>query len=107
MLRKVLFAFVMVILCVAFATADTITGKVTKIDEKGVTVATKDNKEGKAYEFAKEWKLFLATKDAKEELTGDAKAARIKAIAEKGSGATIETNKDGKVTEVTIKGKKK
>ncbi len=106
MLRKCLFAMVMMVLCFSFVAADTIKGKITKVDEKSVTI-TEKGKDAKAYNFAKDCKFCKKTKDGKEEIKGGAKAEVFSKISDKGLNATIETNNAGEVIEVILAGKKK
>jgi hypothetical protein len=110
MLRQALFAFVMLGLCLAFAAAETIKGKVTKIDDKGVTVVNKANKDGKTFSFAKDCKFCKeVTKDdktEKEPLKEGAKADVFTNIG-KGVNATLTTNDAGEVTELVLTAKKK
>lgn len=104
---KILVAMLMVVMCFGFVAADTLKGRITKIDGNSVTFASGDEKDGKAYDFAKDVKFFVEKKGVKSDLEGGASAKVFKKIGEKGVSATIET-KDGKVTEVTVKaGKKK
>ena len=107
MLRKCLVALAMLVLCFTFVAADTIKGKITKIDDKSVTVANKKDKDGKAYDLAKDCKFYTQKGDAKEEIKDGAKADVFKNISDKGiGGVTITTGTDGKVTEVIIAKKK-
>lgn len=109
MLRKGLFAIVMLVLCFTFVTAETIKGKITKIDDKSVTVTTKDNKDGKSYDLAKDCKVCKSgkEKDSKEEIKDGLKSEDLTKLPAKGLNATITTNDAGKVTEILITGKKK
>jgi hypothetical protein len=116
MLRKCVFAFVLVAFSVGVLSAAELTGVITKVDGTKITF-----KEGKKGEF-KEAKTFTVTKDAKV-MKGGKKGAEptalsgglgndmFKAIdAEKGVRARITTNDSGQVTEIVIlggKGKKK
>jgi hypothetical protein len=96
----------MLVLCLGFVAADTLKGRITKIDEKSVTFAAADEKDGKAYDFAKDAKFYQTKKGVKEELKDGPKSEVFSKIGKKGLNATIETNKDGKVTEVVLTGKK-
>jgi hypothetical protein len=101
MLRKILVAVSMLVLCFTFVAAETIKGKITKIDEKSVTIEAKGS-DAKAYDLAKDCKFYKKTKDAAKE---EVKAGDVK-IGKKGSAAEITTNADNKVTEVIIVSKK-
>ncbi len=103
---KSLVALLMLVMCFGFVAADTLKGRITKIDEKSVTFAVGDEKDGKSYDLAKDAKFYIEKKGAKSDLEGGASAKVFKKIGEKGVSATIET-KDGKVTEVIVTGKKK
>jgi hypothetical protein len=109
MLRKCLFTFVMLMLCITFVAAEEIKGKIIKIDDKSVTVVTsKKDKDGKAYTLAEKCKFCKMVKENKEELSGGVKADVFKDIdAVKGFTATITTGDDGKVTEIVLTAKKK
>jgi len=106
MLRQGLIASVMLVLCFGFVAADTLKGRITKIDEKTVTFAVGDEKDGKSYDFAKDVKFYAEKKGVKDELKDGVKSAQFAKVGKKGINATIET-KDGKVTEVILTGKKK
>ena len=106
-LRNGLVAVVMLVLCFTFATAEVIKGKVTKIDEKSVTITNKKSfKDGKAFDLAKGVKFFKeVTKDdktEKEEIKDGLKAEVFAKLSDKGVNATITTNDDGKVTEIVV-----
>jgi hypothetical protein len=111
MLRQGLFAFAVLVMCISFATADNIKGKITKVDKDSITVTTKQDKDGKAFTVAKDCKFFKMVKkddaDVKEELKEGLKADTFSNIPAKGIGALIVTNNEGKVTEITLTGKKK
>ena len=106
MLRQGLIASVMLVLCFGFVAADTLKGRITKIDEKSVTF-TEDTKDAKAFEFAKDVKFYLEKKGAKEELKDGAKADVFSKLGKKGLNATLTTDGGGKVTEVIVIAKKK
>ncbi len=106
MLRQGLFALMMMVLCFGFVAADTIKGKASKVDEKSITVA-EEGKDGKSYNFAKGAKFSKEVKGVKEDLKDGVKNEVFAKIGKKGLSVTIETNKEGEVTEVTVTGKKK
>ncbi len=106
MLRQGLFALVMMVLCFTFVAAETIKGKASKVDEKSITVA-EEGKDAKAYNFAKGCKFCKMVKKQKEEIKDGVKDEAFAKIGKKGLTVTIETNKEGEVTEVIVGGKKK
>jgi hypothetical protein len=105
MFRSAVFSLVAFVLSTGFVAAETIKGRITKIDDKSVTVANKDARDGKAYDLAKDCKFYRQTKDAKEEIKEGVNAEVFKKIPDKGLGATVITNDQAKVTEVTLTGK--
>jgi hypothetical protein len=106
MFRKALFGLVVLFLCITFVTAETIKGRITKIDEKCVTVkAGKDD--AKLYDLTIDCKFYRLGKDGKEEIKDGAKAEIFQKIPDKGFSATIETDTNNKVKEVVLTGKKK
>ena len=110
MFRKGLFAIAMLVLCFTFVAAETIKGKIAKIDDKSVTVTTKTDKDGKAYDLADKCKFFKENKDSKDgkdEIKDGTKADVFAKIGKKGINATITTNDSGKVTEVLLTAGKK
>src|SRR5947209_19337819 len=111
MLRKGLFALVMLVLCFTFVTAETIKGRITKISADSVSIRTGKDKEAKSYPIDKDCKFIqLEKKDDKEGKTieGGVKASVFKDISDKGLGATIEVNDTSKkVTSITLSAKKK
>ena len=112
MLRKGLFAMVMLVLCFTFVAAETIKGKITKIDENSVTIVSGKDKEGKSYPIAKDCKFNQTVKkddkDVKEKIEGGTKASVFAKLPEKGLYATIVTDDTTKaVTEVILPAKKK
>ncbi len=116
MLRKFVFAFVLVAFSVGVLSAAELTGVITKVDGSKITF-----KEGKKGEY-KEAKTYTVAKDAKvmkggkkgaepTALTGGLTNNMFKSLdSEKGDRARITTNDAGQVTEILImggKGKKK
>jgi len=111
MLRKCVFAFVVVAFSVGILSAAELTGRITKVDGNKITF-----EEGKKGEY-KEAKVYTVTKDAKimqakkgaepTALSGGLSNEMFKTIGEKGIGAIITTDDSGKVTAITIKGKGK
>jgi hypothetical protein len=91
--------------------ADEIKGRMYKVEAGKVYVSSgadaKDPKAAKAYEVAKDVKIYVLKKGEKTEVTGGIDADTFKKIdAEKGRGVTIQT-KDNKVTEIVFTGGKK
>jgi multidrug efflux pump subunit AcrA (membrane-fusion protein) len=80
------------------------TGRITKIDDAGMTLLlSSEDKNGKAYKFAKGCKFSRVIKrDETEEIKGGPRADDFKNLGKKGIGASIVTNLDGEVTEVII-----
>jgi hypothetical protein len=87
---------------VLFPAVEDIKGHITKIGETSVTVKNADNKDGKAYDLARECKFYRQVKDAKVEIKEGVKAAVFKNIPEKGLEATVTTNALNRVTEITL-----
>lgn len=108
MLQKVLCAVTILGLSVGLAAAENVKGKITKIDDKKVTVVTgkKDAKETKEYDLDKDCKFSKTENGTKTELTGGLKSDTLQNLGKKGVFATV-TITDNKVTEVTIGGGKK
>ena len=101
MLRKILCAVTILAISLSVAMAETIKGKITKIDGNKITVVV--GKETKELEASKDVKLFKM--DGKEKVKVDGGLPGVK-VGTKGKGATLEVT-DGKVTEITFPGKKK
>jgi len=118
MLRKCVFAFVLVAFSVGVLSAAELTGVITKVEGSKITF-----KEGKKGEY-KDAKTYTVTKDAKVMMKKGKKGAEPTALtgglthdmfktidAAKGVRAMITTNDSGQVTEITVmgggKGKKK
>jgi hypothetical protein len=120
MLRKVLSAAVVLVLCVGVVLADEIRAVITKVEGKNVTFYEKKGKEKgdektlpvsgklKVYKgkFNKETKTIESTGD---EIEGGIQSKLFTDIPQKGIGALIITNNDNtKIKEIrVIKGKKK
>jgi len=105
MFRKALFVFAMFVLCITFVSADTIKGRITKVDDASVTVKSgKDD--AKPYDLAKDCKFYMEGKDGKVEIKDGARAEIFKKIPDKGLSATIETDTGNKVKEVVLMKKK-
>ena len=82
MLRKVLCAVAILGFAVGLTLAEEITGRITKIDDKKVTVVTgkKTDKKTTEYDLAKDCKFCKMDKDAKVELKDDAKVTLDSAL---------------------------
>ena len=109
LLRKVLCAVAILGLSIGLAFAEDITGRITKIDDKKVTVATgkKGDVKTTEYDLAKDCKFSKMDKKNKVELADGVKNEAFKEIdAKKGVGATLSVT-EGKVTEIVLSGKKK
>jgi hypothetical protein len=121
MLRKCVFAFVLVAFSVGLLSAAELTGRITKVDGNKITFQEGKKGEDKKFTFG-DAKTYTVAKDAKvmkggkkgaepTALTGGLSNDMFKTISEKGVMARITTNDSGQVTEiVTIgggKGKKK
>jgi hypothetical protein len=120
MLRKVVGAAVVLVLCVGVALADEIRAVITKVEGKNVTFAEIKGKERGSEKtlpvsatvkvvkgkFNRETKKVESTGD---EIEGGLKSRLFTNIPEKGIRATIVTNDDNtKITEIRVlKGKKK
>jgi len=111
MLRKGLFALVMLVLCFTFVTADTIKGRITKISKDSVSVMVKDSKEAKSYPLDKDCKFMQReSKDDKEgkKIEGGVAGSVFKDISDKGIPATIEVDDTSKkVKSITLSPRKK
>jgi phage terminase Nu1 subunit (DNA packaging protein) len=101
MFRKALFAVVMLGLCITFVTADTIKGRITKVDDKSVVVKS-GKADLKAYDLAADCKFYREGKAGKEEIKGGARAEIFQKIPDIGLNATIETDTANKVKEVVL-----
>jgi hypothetical protein len=107
MIRKILGAACVLTLSLGMVVAEEFKGSITKIDKKGVTLVTKDSKEGKTFEFDEKFSVSKMVKKTKEEVTGGHEAEVFKDLPKKGIAATVITNEKGKVTEIIVGGKKK
>ena len=128
MIRKCLFAFVLVAFSVGVLSAAELTGVITKVDGNKITFKEGKKGEDKKFEFGAE-KTYTVAKDAKilkggfgkgkggkgkggeaTPLEGGLGNDVFKNIGEKGLFARITTNDSNQVTEIVIlggKGKKK
>jgi hypothetical protein len=111
MWRHVLCAVFVMAFSFGLVLADEIKGRIYKVDGDKVYVSSgadeKDPKAAKAYDVAKDVKIYITKKGEKSEVTGGLTGDAFKKIdAEKGKGVTI-TTKDGKVTEIVFVGGKK
>ena len=109
-LRKLACAVAVLVLSIGFALADEITGRITKIDDKKVTVVIGKKGDAKTaeYDLAKDCKFAkMEKKKTKVELADGVKNEVFKDIdVKKGLPASLNVI-DGKVTEVILAGKKK
>ena len=109
MLRTFLCAVAVLGMSLGLATADEVKGRITKIDDKKVTVVTGKKGETKTaeYDIAKDCKFNKMDKKAKVELSDGIKNDAFKAVGgKKGVPASISVV-DGKVTEVVVAVRKK
>jgi hypothetical protein len=106
MLRNILCAVALVALSLGLAMADTVKGRITKIDGGKVTVdgigAKKGEKgESKTFDLAKDVKVSKKENKETSALEGGLKNEMLKDLGKKGVGATLEVN-DNKVTEIIL-----
>jgi len=109
MFRRVLCAFALLGISIGFAFAEDITGSITRIDDKKVTVVTgkKAEKKTTEYDLDKDCKFAKRDKKAKVELADGVKNEVFKDIdVKKGVPATLSVT-EGKVTEIVVGGGKK
>ncbi len=116
MVRKMIGAVCVLALSLGFVLAEDFGGSITKVDGNKITVMKKakgEKGEEVVLEAAKDVKVNKGkyNKDKKVE-TGDAIEGGLKnemftKIGEKGIGARVTTNDDGKVTAITVISKKK
>jgi hypothetical protein len=111
-MRSMICALAVLGLTIGLAAADEVKGKITKIDDKKVTVATgKKGAVAKDYDIAPDCKFFKALKkNTKTDLAEGVKNEAFKNLdpANPKAGVTASLNVvDGKVTEITVGGKKK
>ena len=107
--RRVLCAVALLGLSIGIAFAEDVTGSITRIDDKKVTVVTgkKAEKKTTEYDLAKDCKFAKKDKKAKVELADGVKNEVFKDIdVKKGVPATLSIT-EGKVTEIVVGGKKK
>jgi|SRR5581483_11163138 len=106
MVRKFLCAVAILGISLGVAMAEEIKGKITKIDDKTVTVVAAKEKAGKTYDLAKDCKVCKLDKKNKVEVAGGLKAEALQNIdPKKGVAATVVVT-DGKVTEIILATKK-
>jgi hypothetical protein len=110
MLRKVLGSVVVLAVFCGFVSAETLKGKITKIEGKTLSFATVDKEtkkvgEAKEYKIADDVKVMVGGKE-KKELAGGLTNERLTKFGKKGINATIEVN-EGVVTAITIAPAKK
>ena len=102
MLRNVLGAIAILALSLGLTMAEEIKGKITKVEGNKITVTSKKDAAGKTLDVAAGVKVSRAGKDgAKTDVAGGLSAVK------EGSGATVVTGTDGKVTEIILSGGKK
>jgi len=108
MLRKAMFTLVVLALSTPLVAAETYKGRITRIDDRTVTLADINGKDVKTFNLAKEVKVFRLNKDVKEResISEGVKADVFKKIADKGLNATVVTNATNEVTEITLTGEK-
>jgi hypothetical protein len=109
MFRKLVCAVAILGLSLGFALAEEVKGKITRLDDKKVTVVTgkKAEKQTKEYDLAKDVKFSKMDKKNKVELADGAKNEAFRDIdPKKGVNATLNVV-DGKVTEIVLANKKK
>ena len=108
LLRKVLCAVAILGLSIGLAFADDITGRITKIDDKKVTVETgkKGDVKTNEYDIGKDCKFAKMEKKTKVELADGIKNEVFKDLPKKGLAAKLNVV-DGKVTEIIVTAKKK
>ncbi len=111
-MRPIICALAVLGLSIGLAAADEVKGKITKIDDKKVTVASgKKGAVTKDYDIAPDCKFTKALKkNSKTDLADGIKNEVFKNLdpANPKSGVTASLNVvDGKVTEITVGGKKK
>jgi hypothetical protein len=121
MLRKAVCAAAVLAFAFSVAAAEEINGRILKIEDGKITVASKYDKETKkfaeekSYPLAKDVKVLTAKfnkeekkVEAGEPLQGGLKNERLQNLGERGVRATVVTNNAGQVTEIRIfQGKRK
>ena len=109
MVRNLICAVAILGLSIGLAFAEDITGRITKIDDKKVTVMTGKKGETKTteYDIGKDCKFAKKDKKNKIELADGVKNEAFQNIdSKKGLPATVSVT-EGKVTEIVLQGKKK
>src|SRR5437763_5923978 len=108
MWRNILCSMVVLAICLTFVAAETVKGRITKVEGNKITVTTKKGEEGKAYDVAKDVKIYKmagAEGKDKEEVKGGLTELKIP---DKGiGGVTLTTNDKNEVTEIVIGAPKK
>jgi hypothetical protein len=110
MFRRLACAAFVLALTLGVASAEMIKGKITKIDDKSVTIVVgkKGDKMEKTLTLASKVKVSkMVKKNNKEELSEGLKAEPLQNLPAKGLSATVITDDDNKVTEIIIGGGKK
>ena len=77
-MKRLILSAVILTLSLGVALAEEVKGRITKIDDKTVTITNKDNKDGKTYDIAKDVKVCKMVKDAKEALADGLKSEELK-----------------------------
>jgi hypothetical protein len=107
MLRKIVLALFVLGVGVGAASADEMTGVITKIDKDQLTFSAGKGSDVKTYELSKEVKVFRFKGKKEKELDPDGlKAEPLPNLPKSGVLAVINVV-DGKVTEISIPPKKK
>jgi len=109
MFRKAIVSLVVLAVATPLVAAETFKGRITRIDERTVTLSDINGKDVKTFNLAKDVKVFRMNKDAKEReaIKEGVKAEVFKTIAaDKGLNATVTTNTSNEVTEILLTGEK-
>jgi len=110
MLRKILCAFVVLAFTLGIASAETLKGRIVKIADSKLTFQQYDKKEKvgepKEYTIDAKVKVDQMVKKDKVDVEGGLKSSLLSKLPDDGLRAHIEVT-DGKVTEITVQGKKK
>jgi len=111
MLRRIVCAVIVMGAGLGVLSAETLKGRIIKIDDKSVTIVVgkKDQKMEKTFDLADKVKVSKGTKKGvKEELSDGLKTEALRNLGKKGRHATVITDASNKVTEIVIaEGKKK
>lgn len=92
---------------VGFAMAETVKGKITKIDGNKITVEVGKDKKVETFEAAGSVKVVKLDADKKAtDVAGGLKAEPLQNLGKKGLGAILNVE-GGKVTEITLQAPKK